>query len=104
MDILIEDLQKTIEALETLSNGPQATGEQIDELLDQLFQHKIDLVSANLNTASQPYQHAAQAMKQAVAKAERAAKEPARLDEAASAVAGAIAKLAKLLDSVIPTS
>jgi len=99
VDILIQDLQKTIAALEALGDS-----EQIDELLDQLFQHKIDLVNATLNTASQPYQHAAQAMKQAAAKAERAAKEPARVDEATAAVAGAVAKLAKLLDSVIPTS
>jgi hypothetical protein len=102
VDILIQDLQKTIEALETLSDNPATAGDPIDELLDQLFQHKIDLVSLTLNTASPPYQHAAQAMKQAAAKAERAVQEPARIDEAAAAVASAIPKLAKLLDSVIP--
>lgn len=102
MDILIQDLQKTIEALETLSNKPQINGEQVDELLDQLFQHKIDLVSTPLHTASQAYQQAAQAIKQAATKTGQAAKDPAKLDEAASAVTGAIAKLAKLLDGVNP--
>lgn len=104
MDILIQDLQKTIEALETLSDKPVADGGQIDELLDQLFQHKIDLVSATLSVSSPSYQQAAQAMKQAAAKAERAAKEPARVGEAEQAVAEAIAKLAKLFDSIIPTA
>ena len=103
MDILIQDLQKTIEALETLSERPATAGESVDELLDQLFQHKIDLLNTALNTAAPPYKDAAAAMKQAAAQAQRAAKEPARLAEAAAAVAGAVGRLAKLLDSVIPT-
>jgi len=103
VDILIQDLQKIIEALETLSGNPATAGEQIDEWLDQLFQQKIDLVGTAPNPASQPYKDAALAMKQAAAKAERAAKEPALLAEASRAVAEAITKLAKLLDSVIPT-
>ena len=102
MDNLIQDLQKTIEALETLSDRPATAGEQIDELLDQLFQQKIDLVATTLNVSSQPYQHAALAMKQAASKTQRAAKEHAPLGEAAQAVAEAIGKLARLLDSVIP--
>jgi methyl-accepting chemotaxis protein len=102
VDILIQDLQKTIEALETLSDNPATAGEQIDELLDQLFQHKIDLVNLTLNTSSQPYQHAALAMKQAASKAERAVKEAKQIGEAAAAVTSAVGKLAKLLDSVIP--
>lgn len=103
MDILIQDLQKTIEALETLSENPQTANEAVDELLDQLFQHKTDLVAAPLNTASPPYQQAAQAMKQAAALAALAAKEPARAGEAAQAVALAIGKLARLLDRAAPT-
>lgn len=102
MDTLIQDLQKTIAALETLGDNPATAGEQIDELLDQLFQQKIDLVGLAPNAASQPYQQAALAMKQAAAKAQRAAKEPARLGEAEHAVAEAIAKLAKLLDGAAP--
>jgi len=102
VDNLIQDLQKTIEALETLSDQPATAGEQIDELLDQLFQQKIDLVATTLNVASPPYQQAALAMKQAAGQAARAVKEPAQLAEATGAVAEAITKLAKLLDSVIP--
>ncbi len=102
MDTLMQDLQKTIEALETLGEVPATAGEQIDELLDPLFQHKIDLVGATLNASSQPYQQAAVAMRQAAAKAERAVKEPARVDEAARAVAEAITTLAKLQASLSP--
>ncbi len=104
MDTLIQDLQKTIEALETLGESPATAGEQIDELLDPLFQHKIDLVGATLNVSSQPYQQAAAAMRQAATKAERAVKEPERIGEATRAVAEAIAKLAKLQASLFPVA
>jgi methyl-accepting chemotaxis protein len=99
---LIQDLQKTIQALETLSESPATRDDAIDELLDQLFQQKIDLVNANPSGASAPCQQAAQAMKQAAGKAERAAKEPGRVKEMMPAVSEAIAKLAKLLDHVAP--
>jgi methyl-accepting chemotaxis protein len=104
VDSLIQDLQKTIEALETLSDRPATSGEQIDELLDQLFQQKIDLVGSSLNVSSQPFQQASQAMKQAAAKAVHAVKEPTRVDEMNKAVSDAITKLARLLDSVTSTS
>lgn len=98
----MQDLQKTIEALETLGNSSATAGEQMDELLDPLFQHKIDLVGATLNVSTQPYQQAAAAMRQAAAKAARAVKEPARIGEASRAVAEAITKLARLQDSLFP--
>jgi len=99
VDSLIQDLQKTIDALETLSEMPVTAGEQIDELLDQLFQQKIDLVNASLNISSQPFQQASQAMAQAAAKAVRSVKEPARVNDMAKGVSDAITKLARLLDS-----
>lgn len=102
VDSLIKDLQKTIEALETLSDRPATAGEHIDELLDQLFQQKIDLVNAPVNVSSQPFQQASQAMKQAASKAARAVKEPARADEMTKAVADAITLLANLLDGMPP--
>ncbi len=102
MDSLIQDLQKTIEALETLSELPATACDQIDELLDQLFQQKIDLVNAAPSVSSQPFQQAAEAMKQAAVQTERALKEPSRLAETTSAVSDAITQLAKLLDSLLP--
>ena len=102
MDSLIQDLQKTIEALETLSEKPATAGEQIDEWLDQLFQQKIDLVNASLNASTQPYQQASQAMKHAATKAMLAVQEPAKFDGMGKAVADAITKLAKLLDGMNP--
>lgn len=102
MEGLIQDLQKTILALETLSASSATASDQIDELLDQLFQQKIDLVKASLNLSSVPYQQAAAAMSEAAAKAARAVKEPARIGEMARAVADAIGKVARLLDNVVP--
>ncbi len=99
MDSLIKDLQKTIEALETLSDMPATAGEQIDELLDQLFQQKIDLVRASLNASSQAFQQASHAMKLAASKASRTVKEPTQVGEMGKAVAEAVSKLARLLDS-----
>lgn len=102
MENLIQDLQKTISALETMSESPATACEQIDELLDQLFQQKIDLMNASMNVASAPFQQASSAMKQAAGKAERARQDPARLNEMLEAVNDAIGKLAKLLDNVAP--
>jgi predicted metal-dependent hydrolase len=104
VDSLIQELQKTIEALETLSDRPATAGEEIDELLDQLFQQKIDLLNAPVNASSQPFQLAALALQQATAKAVLAVKEPARVGEMTTAVADAITKLARLLDSINPIS
>jgi ribosome-associated translation inhibitor RaiA len=101
VDILIQDLQKTIEALETLSEKPATASEHIDELLDQLFQQKIDLVHAHLNVNGQPYQQAASATKKAAEKAELAVRQPAHADEAIAAITEAIAKLAILFDNLV---
>lgn len=102
MEKLIQELQKTIAALEKLSESTQTASEQIDELLDQLFQQKIDLVKARLNESSPSFQQALQAISQASSKAGRAVKEPARIPEMTEAVASAIGKLAMLLDTVVP--
>ena len=99
VDSLIQDLQKTIDALETLSDMPATAGEQIDELLDQLFQQKIDLVNATLNVSSQLFLAAAQAMALAASKAVFTVKEPSQVNELAKGVSDAITKLARLLDS-----
>lgn len=104
MESLIQDLQKTILALETLSETSVTASDQIDELLDQLFQQKIDLMNASLNVSSGPYQQAALAISQAAVKAGRAVKDPGSIDETAVAVADAISKLARLLDNVVPTA
>ena len=102
MDSLIQQLQKTIEALETLNEKPATAGEHIDELLDQLFQQKIDLLRVTCNASSPAFQQALQALQQAAIKSSRTVKEPARLGEMTKAVSDAITKLAKLLDSAHP--
>lgn len=102
MDTLLQDLQKTIAAVEALSAKPATASERVDALLDQLFQHKTDLVNAPLHRASPLAGQAASALKQAASQAEQALQDPRRLAEASRAVSDAISKLAKLLDHVLP--
>lgn len=100
MENLLQNLQRTIKALEILSekNLPQA--EQVDELLDQLFQQKIDLVNLVSSHAGPAYQQASQAFGQAAGRAEKAVKDPAHLRETIPVITDAIGKLARLLNNV----
>lgn len=100
MDNILQNLQRTIKALETLSDKGLPQAEQVDELLDQLFQQKIDLQNLSINPPAAIHQQASHAFGLAAGKAERAAKDPAHLREMLPAVTDAIGKLAKLLNSV----
>jgi hypothetical protein len=104
MDTLIENLQKTIAALEAIAARPQSVGGAMDEWLDPLFQHKIDLLAAHLNTSSPYYQQAASAIKQAASQAQQATHDPAKIVATTTAVSVALGKLAKLLDSALPVN
>jgi hypothetical protein len=100
MENLNQSLQRTIRALETLSEKGLPQADQVDELLDQLFQQKIDLANLNTNPAAPIYQQASHALSQAAARAEKAAKDPGHLRDMIPAVTDAIGKLTKLLNSV----
>ncbi|CAI8947610.1 hypothetical protein [Methylocaldum szegediense] len=102
MESLIQNLQRTIRALETLSEKKLPESEQVDELLDQLFQHKIDLVNINISSSSPVYQQAVQAMSQAANRVEKAVKEPSQTADAVPVVYDAVSRLAKLLNHVMP--
>ena len=103
MDKLTDDIQRTIRALENLSGRASAASEAIDELLDQLFQQKIDLAGSSYSTASAVYQVAVQSMSAAANKAERAVKDPNGIPAMVPVIEDAIGKLARLLDSVAHT-
>ena len=79
MDNLSQNLQRTIKALETLSEKGLPQAEQVDELLDQLFQQKIDLANLNTNTSAPAYQQASHALSHAASRAEKAVKNTAHL-------------------------
>jgi ABC-type hemin transport system substrate-binding protein len=100
MENLLQNLQRTIKALETLSEKGLSQSDQIDELLDQLFQQKIDLVNLTTNTAAPVYQQATQTLGQAASKAEKAVKDNGQLRDALAAVTDATGKLTKLLNHV----
>jgi hypothetical protein len=104
MDRLTDDIQKTIRALESMSESSSTSTplEQIDALLDQLFQQKTDLagVTPMLNSTSPLYHEALRSMAAAASKAERAAKGPAGATSLIPVVEDAIGRLAKLLDSL----
>lgn len=99
MDKLSDDIQKTIRALENLSARPSNASDQLDELLDQLYQQKLDLAEPAPNPSSALYTHAARSMASAAERAERALREPTGLKGALTAVEEAIARLARLVDS-----
>lgn len=104
MDKLTDDIQRTIRALETLSGRASSASDVIDELLDQLFQQKIDLATSSYGTGAPVYQQAVQAMSAAANKAERAVKDASAVAAMVPAIEDAISKLARLLDSVAHTS
>jgi uncharacterized protein YukE len=100
MDKLTDDIQRTIRALETLSGRTSTSTEAIDELLDQLFQQKIDLAGSHYSTTSPVYQQALQSMSTAANRAERALKDQGAVAAMVPVIEEAITKLARLLDSV----
>lgn len=101
MENLLQNLQRTIKALETLSDKGLPQAEQVDEMLDQLFQQKIDLANINANTGWPVYQQAAQALGQAASKAEKAVKDQGQIKDMMAAVNDAIGKLTKLLNNAV---
>lgn len=103
MDKLTDDVQRTIRALETLGGRASTASDAIDELLDQLFQQKIDLAGATYSTSAPAYQQAVQSMSAAANKAERAVKDANGITAMVPAIEEAIGKLARLLDSVAHT-
>ncbi len=95
---LIQNLQRTIRALESLSKKPLAEVEQVEELLDQLFQQKIDLVNLRVNPSSPLFQQANHAMSFAASQAEKSLRLPATTAESLPHIHHAIEKLGKLLN------
>jgi hypothetical protein len=100
MDRVTDDLERMIKALESLSNQPATLGEQIDGLLDQLFQQKIDLMGAALNAESPVYQKAARYTGAAATKVEGAATDPSMANAVVPSVEEAIGRIRKLLDAM----
>lgn len=100
MDTLLQDLQKSILAMEALSDNPATASEQLDEWLDQLFQFKTDLMNAPINPGSAVYHQAATAMANAAGQLEQIGKDEAKLLNAEQSLADALPKLGKLLDSL----
>ena len=100
MENLLQNLQRTIRALETLSEKGIPESDRVDELLDQFFQQKIDLVNLNPTTSSALYQQAAQALGNAAARAEKIAKDPSHFRDIVPTLNDAIGKLAKLLNQL----
>ncbi|NJD05562.1 MAG: cell division protein ZapD [Methylococcaceae bacterium] len=102
MDSLLQELQRTIGAVEKLAEKPATASEQLDELLDQLFQQKTDLAKLQLNPSVPAYQQALHAVRQAAGKSDRAVKDSGKVGEMVPAVNDAIGKIAKLLDHLAP--
>jgi hypothetical protein len=102
MENLLQNLQRTIRALESLSERPLTETEQVEALLDQLFQQKIDLVNRQFNAGSPLFQQAAHAVSLAATQTEKAVRTPAALSDALTQVEDAAGKLGNLLNGSLP--
>lgn len=98
MDAISQHLTRIIKALESLSEKLPSQADAVDELLDQLYQQKMDLNLAGMSHASAPYQAAVQAMKGATASVEGAVRDTSKFDDALVKTADAISKLARLFE------
>ncbi len=98
MENLLQNLQRTIRALESLSEKPLTETEQVEALLDQLFQQKIDLVNLQVNAGSPLFQQAAHAVSLAATQTEKAIRTPTAIGDALTQVEDAASKLGSLLN------
>ena len=98
MDNLGNELQNAIRALEQVSEHAEAHSDVVYELLDQLYQQKVDLVNASPHTATPNYKAAAEAMRTAAFKVKAAQRDKNHLADALRTVSDATGKLNRLLD------
>ncbi|BBL69676.1 hypothetical protein [Methylogaea oryzae] len=99
MDNLSSELQNAIRALEQVGDHAGAHSDAVDELLDQLYQQKMDLAGAPPHAASPNYKQAVEAMRAAGAKVKSAQRDKNRLADALRAVSEATAKINRVLDN-----
>lgn len=99
MDNLSNELQNVIRALEQVSDHAGTHSDAVYEILDQLYQQKMDLATASPHAASPNYKQAAEAIRAAAAKVKAAQRDKNRLGEALRAVSDATGKLNRVLDN-----
>lgn len=99
MDNLSNELQNAIRALEQVSDHAGVHSDAVYELLDQLYQQKMDLAIASPHVAAPNYKLAVEAIAKAGAKVKSAQRDKNRLEEALHAVSEATGKLNRVLDS-----
>lgn len=99
MNNLDSELQNVIRALEQIGDHAGAHSDKLYELLDQLYQQKMDLTAASPHTASPNYKLATDAMRSACGKVKSAQRDKNRLADALRSVSEATGKLNRVLDN-----
>lgn len=99
MDNLNNELQNVIRALEQIGDHAGVHSEAVYELLDQLYQQKMDLANTPPRAAQPNYKQAGEAMRAACAKLKSAQRDKNRLADALQAVSEATGKLNRVLDN-----
>lgn len=99
MDTLNNELQNVIRVLEQISDQAGANSDAVYELLDQLYQQKMDLNLATPHAAAPNYKLAMEAMRAAAGKVKAAQRDKNRLAEALRAVSDATGKINRVLDN-----
>jgi hypothetical protein len=97
MPDLGDELKSMIREMEKLRDSRQPPDDRIVELLDRLYQQKLDLIRARIDSATVKYQHALDALNEAVAGTRDAIQDLAKLEEALRKIAKAVGRLADLI-------
>lgn len=94
------ELDWTIKNLEALRDMVDPPVEALNEILDELYQLRIDLIEAAIKRDTEKYKKAATAMKKAAKETKESIDDLAKLEKAIEKVAKSIGKAGDLLGKI----
>lgn len=98
MSDLGKELQNMIRDMERLRDLRQPPDDGLLELLDRLYQQKLDLIKAGIDSATGEYRDLFDALKDAAASTREATSDLTKLEGALNKIAKVVSKIAKLVD------
>ena len=100
MSRLMEELENTIQNLESVRDSQDAPPDELLQQLDALYEQQIMLIAAAINEDTQQYAAALDAMTQAAKTTSTAIADLTKLEESIGKVATAIAKVSEVLQKI----
>lgn len=95
------ELQNLIRVLEQIGERAGVHSDMLYELLDQLYQQKMDLTTVALQPTSPHYKQAAESLHCVCGKLKAAQRDKSRLAEALRSVSDVTSKLNRVLDNAV---